>query len=178
MMKLFAVYIGGAHPRANIELHDMRFVVASSIRETYDELRKQWWGTPDSLHIDCWAELDYADGYDIQLRPEPFPGKEKLYYVYLGGYDASDFIERHKNVFVVAPTLAQAKAKALHANRGLKQLHRDNLYEAEQAFDLADAVETPLEQRLYIHLTPSPAARSLTFTSKYIPLRTRPPRRG
>jgi len=175
MMKLFAVYIGGEHPRANIELHDMRFVVASSISETYDELRKQWWGTPDSLHVDCWAELDHADGYDIELKPEPFAGVEKLYYVNLGGYDESDFLERHKNVFVVAATLAEAKTRALRANRGLKQLHRDDLYEAEQAFCLADAVG---EQRLYIHLVPNAVARNVAFTCKYTSLKKRTTRGG
>jgi Domain of Unknown Function (DUF1543) len=175
MMKLFALYVGGEHPRANIELHDMRFVVAPSISETYDELRKQWWGTPDSLHLDCWAELDHADGYDVDLKPEPFSGIEKLYYVNLGGYDESDFIEKHKNVFVVAPNLAEAKTRALHANRRWKQLHRDDLYEAEQAFCLADAVR---EQRLYIHLVPTSVARNVAFTCKYTALKKRLPGGG
>lgn len=170
MMKLFALYIGGEHPRANIELHDMRFVAAPSIRETYDELRNQWWGTPDSLHLDCWAELEHADGYDVELKPEPFDGEEKLYYVNLGGYDGTDFIERHKNVFVVATNLAAAKSRALQANRGWMQLHRDDLYEAEQAFSLADAVA---EQRLHIHLAPSSSRREVTFTCKYTPLKKR-----
>lgn len=174
-MKLFALYIGGEHPRANIELHDMRFVVAPSVKETHDELRKQWWGTPDSLHLDCWAEVTHADGYDVELKPEPFPGKEKLYYVNLGGYDESDFIERHKNVFVVARNLAGAKTRALHINRGWKQLHRDELYEAEQAFCLADAAS---ERRLYIHLVASTLARNVEFTCKYTTLKKRAPRGG
>ena len=29
-MKLFAVFVGGKHPRANIELHDIRFVVGGA----------------------------------------------------------------------------------------------------------------------------------------------------
>jgi hypothetical protein len=39
-VKLFAIYVGGELEGANIELHDMRFVVAPSIGETYDELRR------------------------------------------------------------------------------------------------------------------------------------------
>jgi len=152
----------------------MRFVVAQSIEETYDELRKQWWGTPSSLHVDGWAELAHADGYDIELKPEPFSREEKLYYVNLGGYTDGNLIERHKNVFVVAPSLAEAKTRALRANRGWKQLHRDDLYEAEQAFCLADVVG---EQRLYIHLTPSAVPREVAFTCKYTSLRMRSPRR-
>src|ERR1700749_3543427 len=99
-MRLFAIYIGGEFTGANIELHDMRFVVASSIPDTYEQLRSQWWGIPNILHIDCWAEITHADGYDLGVRPEPFLGPERLYYVNLGGYDPSEFIEKHKNVFV------------------------------------------------------------------------------
>lgn len=60
-MKLFVIYIGGAHEKSLIELHDMRFVVANTIEETYDTLRQSWWGTPASLHLDAWGVLDYAD---------------------------------------------------------------------------------------------------------------------
>ncbi|HEX7665912.1 MAG TPA: DUF1543 domain-containing protein, partial [Polyangiaceae bacterium] len=121
-MKLFAIYVGGEHPRANIELHDMRFVVARTVTETYDELRRQWWGTPDSLHIDAWAAIDHADGYDVELSPEPFTGPERLYYVNLGGYDEAEFTEKHRNVFVVARTILEAKTRALREHRGWKQL--------------------------------------------------------
>ncbi len=167
-MKLFALYIGGEHARANIELHDMRFVVARTVTETYDELRRQWWGTPDSLHIDAWAEIEHADGYDIELAPEPFTGRERLYYVNIGGYDEDEFLEKHRNVFVVARTMAEAKTRALRENRGWKQLHRDEQYEAEQIFALADVAR---EHRLHIHLRPSIASRSTTFTCKYTRLK-------
>lgn len=169
MMKLFAFYIGGEHPRANIEVHDMRFVVARTVTETYDELRRQWWGTPDSLHIDAWAEIDHADGYDVELETEPFAGRERLYYVNVGGYDG-EFLEKHRNMFVVAPTIAEAKTRALRENRGWKQTHRDDQYEAEQIFGLADVAR---EQRLYIHLRPSATPRAMTFTCKYTRLKAR-----
>lgn len=167
-MKLFAIYIGGEHPKANIEIHDMRFVVAPSLEDSYAELRRQWWGTPGTLHIDCWAELDHADGYDVALKPEPFAGPERLYYVNLGGYDTADFSEKHKNVFVVAPTLAAAKTRAIKAAQGWEALHRDDMYEAEQAFALNDAVAG---QKLHIHLTPSALARPLVFSCDYTPIR-------
>lgn len=48
-MHLFVIYIGGSHSQSLIELHDMRFVIASTIEETYDALRQSWWGTPISL---------------------------------------------------------------------------------------------------------------------------------
>lgn len=167
-MKLFAIYIGGELKEANIELHDMRFVVAPSIAETHEELRRQWWGVPDSLHIDCWAELDQVDGYNITLRPEPFAGREKLYYLNMGGYDPGEFIEKHQNVFVVATGISEAKARALKLIGHWKLPHRDEIYEADKIF----ALENPTAQgRFHLHFEPAEAPRPLVFTCKYFPLR-------
>lgn len=47
------------------------------------------------------AEIDHADGYDVQLQPEPYKGRERLVFVDLGGYDPADFAEQHRNMFVV-----------------------------------------------------------------------------
>ncbi|HEY0233799.1 MAG TPA: DUF1543 domain-containing protein [Afipia sp.] len=167
-MKLFAIYVGGEMLGANIELHDMRFVVAPSITETYDELQRQWWGIPKSLHIDCWAEISHADSYDITLSAEPFVGPERLYYVNLGGYAEGEFSEQHKNVFVVADTVTKAKARALKVTKNWREPHRDEMYEAEQAFSLSDAGRA---QQLFIHLTPNAEPRELTFTCDYMPIR-------
>ena len=52
-MNLFVIYIGGQTEKSLIELHDMRFIIAPKIEDTYDELKKSWLGTPESLHLDC-----------------------------------------------------------------------------------------------------------------------------
>lgn len=168
-MKLFAIYIGGELQGANIELHDMRFVVARSIGETYEELKRQWWGIPKSLHIDCWAELSQVDGYNVDLRPEPFTGLEKLYYINLGGYDGGEFQEKHKNVFIVASTVTEAKKRALKEAQPWSVAHRDEMYEAEQAFSLSDM---GAGDRLYVHLTKAVNARALSFTCNYTPIKS------
>lgn len=167
-MKLFAIYIGGEHPGANIEVHDMRFVVAPAIEATYPTLLAQWWGREGSLHVDCWSEISQADGYEVSLRPEPYEGKEKLYYVNLGGYDGVAFAEQHRNVFVVADSLPAAKARAIRLASDWTDAHRDEMYEAEQAFALDDAAQA---QRLHIHLTPRLISGDPAFTCHYTPLR-------
>ncbi len=172
-MKMFAIYIGGEIEGANIELHDMRFVVAPSITETYDELRRQWWGIPKSLHIDCWAEIDQVDGYDVRLLPEPFAGPERLYYVNLGGYAEGEFLEKHKNIFVVADSVPKAKARALKSVTGWREPHRDDMYEAEQAITLG---ESGARHQLHVHLVPNKARKELSFTCDYTPIRARTPR--
>lgn len=166
-MKLFAIYIGGDHPNANIELHDMRFVVAESLEATHPALHAQWWGTSKSLHIDCWAELSQADGYRIALKPEPFLGPERLFYVNLGGYEPQQFTELHQNVFVVAETESKAKVKALKGVRHWNSFHKDDMYEAEQCFALDAAAA---EQRLHIHLTKIDDAAPPPFICGYFPI--------
>jgi hypothetical protein len=148
-MKLFAVYVGGDIKGANIELHDMRFAVAETIEATYPELRRQWWGTPSSLHVDCWTELTQADGYKITLKPEPFTGSEKLFYVNLGGYDPQDFSELHKNMFVVAESEQKAKVKALKTVRHWETFHKDDMYDIDQVMALQGHTNL---MSLHIHL--------------------------
>ncbi|RYD68559.1 MAG: DUF1543 domain-containing protein [Sphingomonadales bacterium] len=166
-MKLFAIYVGGEHADAHIEVHDVRFAVAEHIRDTHDQLRAEWWGKPGTLHIDCWAEIACADGYDIELRSDPSSGREKLYFVNLGGYDPRDFAEQHKNMFVVAATVIEAKARAIETVADWKDAHRDDFYEAERAF----ALDTKIGDRLYIHLTPSDRTEAPRFTCRYTPLK-------
>ena len=58
---------GGRARKANVELHDVRWVVGSKIEDTYDTLRKQWFGSPKGLHIDSYKRIKYIDGYKINL---------------------------------------------------------------------------------------------------------------
>ena len=172
-MKLFAVYIGGDHARATIELHDMRFVAAPTIEDTYDELRRQWWGVPASLHVDCWAELTHADGYRISLHPEPAQGELKLFFVNLGGYDPKQFTELHHNVFVVASSPAAAKARALTTVGHWTEPHKDALYEAERAFALDSMLQ--MTPRQFIHLEKIDDGNQPSFTCFYNPIGRKKP---
>lgn len=167
-MKLFAIYIGGSTTTSLIELHDMRFVIAPAIEDTYDELKRDWWGTPESLHIDCWGELKSADGYNITLREHPQEGfDQKLYFVNLGGYDPTEFSELHKNVFVVAPTESKAKVKALKTILDWQSHHEDYTYDVEQAVNLSALAAA---KSLYIHLEATDTPTPFAFSCKYHPI--------
>src|ERR1700761_7965099 len=112
-MKLFMFYIGGDCGNSNIELHDIRFSVGSRAEDCFDDLRRQWWGDPASLHLDCWGAVEQADGHDIALSAEPgADAVKKLFFVNLGGYAPSEFTELHRNVLIVAADESSAKAKA------------------------------------------------------------------
>lgn len=162
-MKLFAILIGGDVAGANLELHDVRFAVAERIEDTYDQLRREWWGTPASLHLDCWAELTGVDGHTITLAPEPFTGPQKLYFIHLGGYDGS-FNEAHQNLFLVADSAQRAKARAIASVNGWKTPHRDTLFEIDKIINLSGLAE---QQSLHVHLQPGGAEGQPSFVCNY-----------
>ncbi len=64
---LYLIVLGGRAKKANIELHDVRWVIGSSIEDTYNTLRKDWFGSPKGLHIDSYKKIRYIDGYKINL---------------------------------------------------------------------------------------------------------------
>ena len=94
---LYLVVLGGRAKKANIELHDVRWVVGSKIEDTYDTLRKDWFGSPQGLHIDSY-KIKYIDGYKINLinfekdkidkkqLVKKDKAKRHLWFVNIGGY--------------------------------------------------------------------------------------------
>ncbi len=165
-MKLFMIYIGGIHEKSLIELHDIRFVVANNIEDTYEELKSSWWGTSKSLHIDAWGAVDYADGYNITLKPEaPLDSDNKLYFVNLGGYDNNEFTELHKNILVVASNPSKAKVRALKQILDWQSHHRDYQFELESILSVSQLIST---KNLHIHLEPSDTNKKFEFTCKYL----------
>lgn len=164
-MKIFAVYVGGRTPTSNIEVHDVRFVIAETVEDTYASLISQWWGVKESLHIDSWYEVTHADGYAITLKPEPSTITDrKLFFVNLGGYDGVHFEEAHKNVFVVAENEQKAKVKALKMVRDWQSFHRDYMFDVENAVCLNSVV---LHYPLYVHLAAIDDQSQPSFTSTY-----------
>ena len=53
---LYLVFLVSRVKKANIELHDVRWVVGSKIDDTYDNLRKHWFGSQKGLHIDSYKK--------------------------------------------------------------------------------------------------------------------------
>lgn len=168
MKKLFGIYIGGAHEKSIIELHDMRFVVADSIEDTYEELKNTWWGTPESLHLDAWGVVRWADGYEVHIKDIPSDDNtNKLFFVNLGGYDRHQFTELHKNVFVVAENSSKAKVKALRQILDWESHHRDYQLEIDNITCINNLTDT---ENFYIHLVPTSEEIPFEFTCKYTPI--------
>jgi hypothetical protein len=162
-MKLFAVYLGGRAPKANIELHDMVFVVGDRIEDTYIQLLDKWFGAPERLHIDSWMALDVVDGWRITLSDTPAPAAPKLWFVNLGAYREGDFTELHAVSFHVAAEAPQAKAAAMarHFTSGVTEAHKDDLLEVDDLLALERVGD------LYVVLTHTGETSTLKANNGY-----------
>ncbi|HEX5791916.1 MAG TPA: DUF1543 domain-containing protein [Rheinheimera sp.] len=149
-MQLFLVYIGGTASGANIELHDVRFVAAAQVSDTYPLLCQQWFGTVKGLHIDSYMQVQHIDGYSVSLQAQPQHSELKLFFVNFGGYYPDKIAEQHDFLLCVATSAAEAKAIARQRLlTDADSQHKDDLLELDDCFALEQL------QGLYIHLTPS-----------------------
>ena len=137
---LFLVVLGGRADKANIELHDVRWVVGSQIEDTFNDLRNNWFGLIDGLHIDSFKKIEYIDGYKINLKnfeknkiknKQAFSQinvQKNLWFVNIGGYDPSSMQEKHEFGLVVASSSLEAKNKAKSKwLSGCRKKHKDDI---------------------------------------------------
>ncbi len=138
---LFLVVLGGKAEKANVELHDVRWVVGTRIEDTFDNLRKSWFGTFEGLHIDSYKKINFVDGYKINLKnidnnklknnkyPTVDNSKRNLWFVNIGGYDPSSMQEKHEFGLVVASNSSEAKNKAKSKwLNGFQKKHKDDIF--------------------------------------------------
>ena len=137
---LFLVVLGGRADKANVELHDVRWVVGSHIEDTFNDLRNNWFGSIDGLHIDRFKKIEYIDCYKINLKifdenklknkqsPNQINSQHNLWFVNIGGYDPSSMQEKHEFGLVVASSKFEAKniAKSKWL-MNTKKKHKDDL---------------------------------------------------
>ncbi|MBJ9975023.1 DUF1543 domain-containing protein [Pseudomonas sp. S75] len=160
---LFIVMLGGRHPRANIEVHDVVFAHAASLSDTYGQLREAWFGSARGLHVDSWLEVDGIDGYRVELsQAAPGPDAMKLFFINLGGYEPGVFGEAHRYLLVTARDKAAAKATGKRQmTRGWSQAHTDAV------LDVDDCLPVDQVEGRYVHLVQGPH-RPIVQRSDYL----------
>ena len=148
---LYLVLLGGRAEKANIELHDVRWVVGSKIEDTFDTLRKDWFGSSKGLHIDSYKKIQYIDGHKINLKDfenhkigkkqlvKKIIPKKNLWFVNIGGYNPTSMQEKHEFGLVIASSKLEAKniAKSKWLI-GCKKKHKDDLASLEMLISCDD----------------------------------------
>ena len=148
---LFLVVLGGTAKKANVELHDVRWVIGSKIEDTYEALRRDWFGNLEGLHIDSYKKINYVDGYKLNLKNienEKFKDnkfhninihQQSLWFVNIGGYDPTSMQEKHEFGLVVAKSSSEAKNKAKSKFlNGYKKKHKDNITKLKNSYTFDD----------------------------------------
>ena len=141
---LYLVVLGGRAEKANIELHDVRWVVGAKIEDTFDSLKKDWFGSQEGLHIDSYKKIKYIDGYKIILKnfendkinknklANRTKHQKNLWFVNIGGYDPSSMQEKHEFGLVIASNKLEAKNKAKSKWLiGYEKKHKDDIASIE-----------------------------------------------
>lgn len=165
---LFVVMLGGTHPRAKIEVHDVAFVVADSLEAAYPQLRQSWFGNPRGLHIDSWMAVDGVENWRVELSTlAPAAQSNRLYFINLGGYEAQAFGEAHHYLLVVARNKREATAKGKrHMLNQWTQAHTDGV------LDIDDCLPIDEVSGRFVHLVEGPH-NGVTQENDYIVI---PPR--
>ena len=137
---LYLVVFGGRAEKAHNELNYVKWVVASKIEDTYDTLRKDWFGSSKGLHIDSYKKIQFIDGHKINLinfekdkiekkkLVKKKKSKNNLWFVNIGGYDPSSMQEKHE--FGLVTALNKLEAKNIAKSKwlvGCKKKHKDDI---------------------------------------------------
>ncbi len=150
MKKLYMISLGGKAQGANIEVHDVQFVVADSIDATIPLVKEHWHGKPLKLHMDSYKEIVGAEGYSITLSSEPVQSSLKLYFVYLGGYHPESTQEIHEVRLLVGTSLSEVKARSND-----DKLFQAELWHVDQVVEVNEALLTEEGEEVYIVLEKS-----------------------
>lgn len=182
-MHLFLVVLGGRSRGCHIEQHDVRFVAGERLEDTLPQLRRQWFGLQRGLHLDSWQRIERVEGWRVELRPEPFTGPQRLWFINVGAYDPDCPWELHAFGLFVAGSAAAAKAQAKRRLLvGAAQQHKDDSCALATVTAAASGSQPPLPglpattdpepddvlavQRLgrwHVHLLPPPPGADTTW---------------
>ena len=149
--------LGGRTAQSHIELHDVRFVAGFSLEDTIPELRRQWFGRREGLHLDSFMTVRAIDGYAVGLGPEPpAPRPERLWFVNLGAYQPDCLAELHHFGLVVARSAQAAQAAAKRQwLAGALLRHKDDLVAVDDCLAI-EQLELLGGERWYVQLEPDP----------------------
>ena len=162
---LYMVLLGGNHPMAKIEVHDVVFINCDDIHRSHDKLRELWFGDKNRVHIDSWMAVYGVDGYRVDLSSDPIRSDgQRLFFVNLGGYITEQLGEEHRYLLIVAENEEHAKQRAKQTVSDIwNKPHKDNLFEIDDCLTI-DKVDG-----LYVNLTKAPHEKN-QFANDYTPL--------
>ena len=156
--------LGSKAPQRNVEQHDYFFGIASRIGELVPEIKAFWPEAGNSIHVDGWREINQVDGYQISVaaRSEDHIAAKKLFFINLGGYQATKLEEQHYIVLTVqddrATATQHAKKTIFFKSNSIKgaRSHIDEKYgiDVDDIYQIEDILAPVFKERYHILIEP------------------------
>jgi hypothetical protein len=131
---IYALFLGGKHPNANVEIHDLVFVdcfdEVNKFKADKEKITSKWFGS--SCHIDAYKSLEIIDNYKI-IPSQNTQTDLNLFAINFGGQISGIMPESHDIVFVVAKNKSEAikKGKA-KLKAKMTDIHLDDLLDISE----------------------------------------------
>ncbi|WBV61354.1 DUF1543 domain-containing protein [Chryseobacterium camelliae] len=160
-LKLFYIILGATPKGRNIEQHDVFFGIAKSLKELVPDMKEFWKEADGKIHVDCYQEVKFADGYEVKIveKSEKIM-EEQLYFINLGGYRKGFFEEFHEQHLMVGTSMGEivkkAKATEFYETMGFEGAvsHIDDKHgvDIDDIFNVTDILPEKMKEKYSIVL--------------------------
>lgn len=165
-MKLFYMILGATPKGRNIEQHDVFFGIAKTLKDLVPDIKEFWKEAFGKIHIDCWQEVNFADGYVLEVVERAGQElEEQLYFLNLGGYKKGFFEEFHEQHLMVGKSMGEiikrAKSTDFYKNMGFEgaMSHIDDKHgvDIDDIFNVTDILPQEMKDKYILVLKKSEA---------------------
>ena len=165
-MKLFYVIIGATPKGRNIEQHDVFFGIAENLKDLVPAMKNFWKEAEGKIHIDCYQEVQFADGYEIKIIEKTSQISENnLFFINLGGYKPGHFEEFHEQHLMVGKSMGEivkrVKQTEFYKTMGFKnaESHIDDKYgvDIDDIYKVNDILPKEMKEKYSLILEKSQA---------------------
>lgn len=165
-LKLFYNILGATPKGRNIEQHDVFFGIAASLKDLVPDMKNFWKEADGKIHLDCYQEVKFADGYEVKIVEKGTKtSEEQLYFINLGGYKKGFFEEFHEQHLMVGNSMGdivkKAKATEFYRTMGFEGAvsHIDDKHgvDIDDIFNVSDILPQGMKEKYSISLIKSDA---------------------
>lgn len=144
------------------EQHDILFTIGNSLKSVIPDMIAFWPEADGIIHLDSWREVTRVDNFEIRIilkEEKMIKGKEKIFFLNLGGYKPGEFEEYHYKVLVVSSekSLAIQEAKESVFYKHTLSSHIDDKYgvDVDDVYDVEDILPKHLKEKYAIQIMPA-----------------------
>lgn len=163
-LKLFYIILGATPKGRNIEQHDVFFGIAANLKDLVPDMKEFWKEAEGKIHLDCYQEVKFADGYEVEIVEKgEKTTEEQLYFINLGGYKKGFFEEFHEQHLMVGTSMGdivkKAKATEFYKTMGFEGAvsHIDDKHgvDIDDIFNVTDILPEKMKEKYSIVLKKS-----------------------